>query len=69
MIDRDHDLSITRQATGNTPNVANGQQQQRANELNVRMTIEALVLTGADKRDYLIPGVDRSSLALYTAAY
>ena len=31
------------------------------------MTIEALVLTGADKRDYLIPGVDRSSLALCTA--
>lgn len=42
--------------------------QQRSNELNVEMQIEALVLNGADKRAYLLPGVERPLLALDTIA-
>src|SRR5207244_1945591 len=38
------------------------QQRQRANELTINMTVEALVLTGVDKRDHLLPGVDKHLL-------
>jgi hypothetical protein len=40
----------------------------RANELTVHMTIEALIVTGADKRTYLLPNIPRRLLALDMAA-
>jgi hypothetical protein len=52
-------LSFQRQMTS-TPTV-------RADELDVRMTIEALVITGADKRSHLLPNYDRRLLAIDVA--
>src|SRR5262249_35040549 len=37
---------------------------ERPDELDVTMTIEALIMTGAEKRDYLQPGPDKRMLAL-----
>ena len=53
-------LIITRQAT-----LAPG---TRADELEVRMTVEALIVTGADRRPYLLPNIDRRLLAVDMAA-
>jgi hypothetical protein len=53
-------LSIQRQLTNNN--------QSTANELDVRMTIEALIVTGADKRPYLLPNIDRRLVAIDLAA-
>ncbi len=47
-------LSLQRQMTS-TP-------QTRPDELDVRMTIEALIVSGADKRPYLLPNIDRKLL-------
>lgn len=49
-------LQITRPLTSTTP------QQQRSGELDFKMTIEALVLTGADSRPYLLPNLSRRLL-------
>lgn len=51
-------LTIQRQVTGGT----SGGQQQRSNNLNIRMTIEALVLSGAEKRPDLMPSLDKNLL-------
>ncbi len=55
-------LEITRQLTGGAASGPNAS-QRRGNDLNIKMQIEALVLTGAGKRGYLLPSVDRVSLA------
>ena len=49
-------LSLQRQMT-NTP-------QAKADELDVRMTIEALIVSGADKRPFLLPNFDRKLMAV-----
>jgi hypothetical protein len=41
--------------------------QAKADELDVRMTIEAMIVTGADKRPYLLPNIDRRLLAVDVA--
>src|SRR5262249_22830075 len=53
-------LSVQRQLTNTDPT--------RANELTVHMTIEALIVTGADKRSYVLPNIDRRLLAAALAA-
>jgi hypothetical protein len=53
-------LSIQRQLTNTEP--------ARANELTVHMTIDALIVTGADKRSYLLPNIDPRLLAADLAA-
>jgi hypothetical protein len=59
------DLSITR---SNTPNVPRPGQpgvspQQRQNELVISMKVEALILSGADNHNYLLPNIDSHYLA------
>ena len=41
-----------------TPLAGAGPQQQRTNDLDIDMTIEVLVLSGAEKRDQLLPAAD-----------
>jgi hypothetical protein len=53
-------ISIQRQLTNTDP--------ARANELTVNMTVEALIITGADKRAYVLPNIDRRLLAADLAA-
>jgi len=45
-------ISLRRPLTATGP-------QQRPNELDINLTIEALVLAGADQRPYLLPAIDR----------
>ncbi len=52
-------ISIQRQGTSKS--------DARPDELDVRMTIEALIIAGADKRPYLLPNLDRRLLALDVA--
>ncbi len=40
----------------------------RADEMEVHMTIEALIVNGADRRPYLLPNIDRRLLAIDLAA-
>jgi hypothetical protein len=40
-----------------------GTNQQRQGELNVNITVEALVVTGADDRSFLLPNIDRRLVA------
>lgn len=47
-------LSIQRPTTANA--------QQKLGDLNINMTIEALILSGADDRKYLLPNIDRRLL-------
>jgi hypothetical protein len=54
-------LTLQRQLTATTT-------QARTNELRVQMTIEALVVTGADNRTWLLPNIDRRLLAVDLAA-
>jgi hypothetical protein len=54
------DLSIQRQLTNTDA--------ARANELTVNMRVEALIITGADKRAYVLPNIDRRLLAADLAA-
>lgn len=49
-------LTIQRQLTVNN--------QTSPDELDVHMTVEALIIAGAEKRSYLLPNVDRRVLAL-----
>jgi hypothetical protein len=53
-------LSIQRQLTNTDPT--------KANDLTVHMTIEALIVIGADKRSYVLPNIDRRLLAVDLAA-
>jgi hypothetical protein len=53
-------LSVQRQVTNTDPS--------KANDLTVHMTIEALIVTGADKRSYVLPNIDRRLLAADLAA-
>src|SRR5439155_7855353 len=53
-------LSVQRQLTNTDPT--------KANELTVHMMIEALIVTGADKRSYVLPNIDRRLLAADLAA-
>jgi hypothetical protein len=41
--------------------------QAKADELDMRLTIEALIVTGADKRPYLLPNIDRRLLGVDVA--
>jgi hypothetical protein len=52
-------LTIQRQMTASP--------QAKQDELDVRMTIEALIVKGADKRPYLLPNIDRKLLAVDVA--
>jgi hypothetical protein len=38
--------------------------QQRPDELKIKLTIEALIVTGADNRPYLLPNIDRRLVAI-----
>lgn len=42
--------------------------QQRPNELDINLTVEALIITGAENRRQLLPVIDRRVLALEAAA-
>jgi hypothetical protein len=55
-----HDLTIDRPMTPNGPG--------REREVKLVMTIEALIVTGADKRTYLLRGVEPKLLAIDTVA-
>jgi hypothetical protein len=42
--------------------------QQQPDELTVKLTIDALIVTGADHRPYLLPNIDRRLVAIDAAA-
>jgi hypothetical protein len=54
-------ITISRPLTAAGP-----QQQQQQNDLDINLTIEALIVTGAEDRPYLKPGVDRRLLLIDT---
>ena len=69
------DLSITRSNTPNAPRpgvvgppVAGGLAQQKQNELQVHLKVEALLMSGADHRNYLLPNIDSEYLMRDTVA-
>ncbi len=64
------ELSITRSNTPNAPRPgqAGPNPQQQKNELDIRMTVEALILSGADNHNYLLPNINSQYLVADTLA-
>ncbi len=61
-------LTVTRPLTNVTPGQQQrGGQQPRRDELEVTFTIEALIVSGAENRSYLLPNIDRKLLAIDAA--
>jgi hypothetical protein len=59
-------LQEIKKITISRPLTAGPQQQQQQNDLDINLTIEALIVTGAEDRPYLKPGVDRRLLLIDT---
>ncbi len=69
------DLSITRSNTPNAPRpgqvgppAPGGNAPQKQNELQVHFKVEALIMAGADHRNYLLPNIDSEYLMRDTVA-
>jgi hypothetical protein len=63
LLHRIKNVTLTRPLTTTGPQG----QVTKANELDITMTIDALVLQGAENRQYLMPGVDKRLLAIEMA--
>ena len=69
------DLSITRSNTPNAPRpgqigppAPGANSQLKPNELDIHMKVEALIMAGADHRNYLLPNIDSQYLMRDTLA-